>query len=54
MSLEISPAIADAVDIVLLTFILVWRERQNERAKTINDWDWGHNPVPLSPLDGIE
>lgn len=33
MSLEISPAISHAVDAVLLTFILVWTERQSERPK---------------------
>ena len=33
MRLEISEAVAFAVDIILLTFILVWEERQNERAK---------------------
>ena len=53
MSLEISPVIAGATDIVLLTFILVWRERQNERAETIRDFGWSSNLVPLSPLDGI-
>lgn len=31
MSLEISEAVALAVDVVLLTFILVWVERQNQR-----------------------
>jgi len=30
MSLEISQAVSHAVDIVLLTFILVWRERRRE------------------------
>jgi len=30
MSLEISQTVSDAVDIVLLTFILVWRERRRE------------------------
>ena len=31
MRLEISEKISYAVDVVLLTFILVWRERQNMR-----------------------
>ena len=53
MSLEISPVIAGAADIVLLTFILVWRERQNERVETIRDFGWSSNLVPLSPLDGL-
>lgn len=30
MSLEISQAVSHAVDIVLLTFILAWRERRRE------------------------
>ena len=33
MSLEISAPISSAVDIVLLTFILVWRERGTEKTK---------------------
>lgn len=32
MSLEISEIVAPAVDVILLTFILVWRERQREKA----------------------
>lgn len=32
MSLEISDGISHAVDVVLLTFILVWRERQSEKS----------------------
>ena len=31
MSLEISETICHAADAVLLTFLLVWRERQRER-----------------------
>ena len=34
MSLEISQTASHAVDVVLLTFILVWMERKNERAKS--------------------
>jgi hypothetical protein len=34
MGLEISEAISHAADIVLLTFILVWRERKSERVKS--------------------
>ena len=33
MSLEISPSISHAVDLVLLTFVLAWTERQNEMVK---------------------
>jgi len=33
MGLEISQVVSDAVDLVLLTFILVWKERQSERTK---------------------
>ena len=36
MSLEISDTVTHAVDIVLLTFILVWRERQSERMKSVD------------------
>jgi len=34
MSLEISEVVSHAVDVILLTFLLVWRERQNERSKS--------------------
>ena len=34
MSFEISESVSHAVDVILLTFILVWRERKNERTKT--------------------
>ena len=34
MSLEISEVVAIAVDVILLTFILVWRERQHQRVKS--------------------
>jgi hypothetical protein len=37
LSLEISGPISHAVDIVLLTFILVWRERQTERNKDLGE-----------------
>ncbi|KAF9645293.1 hypothetical protein BDM02DRAFT_3189829 [Thelephora ganbajun] len=36
MSLEISEVISHAVDIVLLTFILVWKERQSARLRVGN------------------
>jgi len=50
MCLEISEVISHAVDVVLLTFILVWKERQDERVTNI-DMMLGHTgPVPLSPL----
>jgi hypothetical protein len=32
MGLEISEVVSHAVDVLLLTFILVWKERQSERA----------------------
>lgn len=35
MSLEISAPLSPAVDIVLLTFILVWWERQTEKTRDI-------------------
>ena len=37
MSLEISQKISLAVDIVLLTFILVWTERQNRKPGDFSD-----------------
>ena len=52
MSLEISQTVSHAVDIVLLTFTLVWMQRQNERAK--NTVVIGHNFIdapPPPPLD---
>ena len=52
MSLEISGAVSHAVDVVLLTFILVWRERQSE--KTAGNRAY-HDPAakgPLTPLVG--
>jgi len=48
MSLEISEVVSHAVDIILLTFILVWRERQNERLKTV---DIGDPHSILAPLE---
>ena len=35
MTLEISEVVSHAVDIVLLTFVLVWSERQNERKRAL-------------------
>jgi len=35
MSLEISEVVSYAVDMVLLTFVLVWSERQNERKRAV-------------------
>ena len=52
MSLEISQTASHAVDVVLLTFILVWMERKNERAK--NSVSLGQDfidPPPPPPLD---
>lgn len=44
MSLEISETMSLAVDIILLTFVLAWSERQNERSK--------HKPPMLVWLSG--
>ena len=46
MSFEISSTISHAVDTVLLTFILVWMERQNERTRSVNLW----SALPAEPL----
>ena len=35
MSLEISEVVSLAMDVVLLTFVLVWSERQTERSKSM-------------------
>jgi hypothetical protein len=55
MSLEISEAISHAVDVVLLTFILVWRERQNEKLEgmhTYHDLAVKDSMTPLPIGDG--
>lgn len=49
MSLEISSKILPAMDIVLLTFILVWWERQTERLKEPLS-ELCPNVIPLLPL----
>ena len=46
MSFEISSTISHAVDTVLLTFILVWMERQSERTRSVNLW----SALPAEPL----
>ena len=33
MSLEVSKAVEGFLDLILVAFILIWTERQNERAK---------------------
>ena len=48
MSLEISEVVALAVDVILLTFILVWRERQNEKLRLIEGFN--ATLIPLLPL----
>ena len=53
MVLEISEDLADVVDIILLTFILVWRERQNEKAKpTGAAFSFEGGSPALHPLPG--
>ncbi|KAF9791198.1 hypothetical protein BJ322DRAFT_1040364 [Thelephora terrestris] len=55
MSLEISEAISHAVDVVLLTFILVWRERQTgklEGMHTYHDLAVKDTMTPLPIGDG--
>ena len=47
MSLEISAPVSQAVDVVLLTFILVWRERLAGKIKPTGDFP---DMIPLSPL----
>ena len=51
MSLEISEVVAFAVDIILLTFILVWRERADERTMYGLDPNM-REPAPLTGLLG--
>ena len=50
MSLEISDAVSHAVDVVLLTFILVWRERQSEKLEGMHTFHDLAAKDPLSPL----
>lgn len=54
MSLEISDAVSLAVDVILLTFVLVWSERQNERSKSMTLVRVGGGDaitgIPLAPL----
>lgn len=33
MNLEVADEVVDYVDLILLTFLLVWKERVSERAK---------------------
>jgi len=51
MSLEISEVVSHAVDIILLTFILVWKERQSERSKRVDMINTHANMVLVSPDD---
>jgi len=51
MSLEISQAVSNAVDLVLLTFILVWKERQGERSKNMDMVFEVHTKVPPSMVN---
>lgn len=54
MGLEISEVVADAMDVILLTFIIVWRERNNERSEGIGTPLFAYSdPAPqiLSPVD---
>jgi len=46
MALDIAEVVAYAADIILLTFVLVWRERQKEREKP------GFMDIGLPPLPG--
>jgi len=39
MSLEISPVVSHAVDIVLLTFLLVWSERRREGRRALGVYE---------------
>ena len=52
MVLEISEDLTDASDIILLTFILVWKERQKERAKSMSVIEFCESGVALPPLPG--
>ena len=50
MSLEISDMISHAVDVVLLTFILVWRERQSEKLEGMHAYHDLAVKGPFTPL----
>jgi hypothetical protein len=53
MSLEVSGDVALAVDVILLTFIFVWKERQ-KRAKPGTGMELWVESTALSPLPGDE
>ena len=53
MSLEISAPISHAVDIVLLTFLLVWRERKTERIKDVGESYPDMVNLPPLPSDDL-
>ena len=53
MSLEISEVVALAVDVVLLTFILVWEERQHQRVGATNMISNHPEGIPDDFLDVI-
>jgi hypothetical protein len=38
MNLDISDEVVEYTELVLLTFLLVWRERVGERAKSVSDF----------------
>ena len=52
MNLEISEVVSHAVDVVLLTFILAWMERQNERSKSAN-LGWSQT-FPFQPVPSLD
>ena len=54
MGLEISEVICHAVDVVLLTFILVWRERQSQRSKCVDIESAGRSAGKYEVMGGSE
>ena len=53
MSFEISEVVSHAVDVILLTFILVWRERQNERSKSFDGFETAPYYGPVTVIPGL-
>ena len=50
MNLDIADEVVEYVELILLTFLLVWKERVDERAKSIACEFGGSNGLALDVL----
>lgn len=50
MNLDIADEVVEYIELVLLTFLLVWKERVGERAKPVNSMLGAVNPHPTNAL----